>query len=495
MIQLPYAVRSRLQAARLTPALLDLIQQECDQRGYLLHPTAIEGHGGFGIVFQGEGVDGEKKAIKVSVSRPGMEALFKEMCDEEGRKACELSGIPHIAAGETYWFSELAPLFFLVSQYVEGSNLKTYQERVPGPIAEARLRAWATQLAEALSAMHQRGLVHRDVKPENILLERATDQVFLTDLGVAKYMQEGTLEALRTTGTHPYAPLEQILGSATPKSDQYALGIVLFEVAAGVGALPPVAVPRRGYPVARPKRLDPQRSNPTLSADVAAVIERLAALKPGDRYPSMQAAHEVLLRLRTPPARQQTEPMREPSTAPLRRAPAQVVVPASAPARPAASAAQPAFAWRPLWQLRRLLFGGPIQRGGPALSPGGVVWLMILYLLWGFTTCLGVASGWAAPSGQHLDGFWVLIGALALVLWRSARTWNLCAVTRRGSLRDAERRGWTLLCLAWLLASSPGLVAFWLGFPAPIWTPAWLECIGCWAMWLVCYLSLEVWLN
>src|SRR5262249_47984354 len=152
-----------LQDARLTPALVDLIQQECDQRGYLLHPTAIEGSGGFGVVFQGEDVSGEKEGIKGSVPRPGLEAVFEEMWDEEGRKACALAGIPHIAAGETYWFSDLAPLFFLVSRFVQGSDLKVYQKRVPGPIAEERLRAWALQLAEALAAMHQRGLVHRDV--------------------------------------------------------------------------------------------------------------------------------------------------------------------------------------------------------------------------------------------------------------------------------------------------------------------------------------------
>src|SRR5579871_90359 len=485
MISLPYAVRSRLQEARLTPALVDLIQQECDQRGYLLHPTAIEGSGGFGIVFQGEDVSGEKKAIKVSVPRPGMEALFEEMCDEEGRKACELSGIPHIAAGEMYWFSDLAPLFILVSRFIQGSDLKAYQKRFPGVVAEERLRAWALQLLEALAAMHQRGLVHRDVKLENILLERATDQVYLTDLGVAKYQQEGTLEALRSTGTHPYAPLEQILGSATPKSDQYALGIVLFELATGVGARPPTPAPRHGYPVARPAHLEPQRYHKALSKDFASFIECLAALKPADRFPSMQAAHEAVARLRRVPARHPTEPMREPTTALLKNT---APVRASAPARPA-------FAWRPFWHLRLALVGGSIQQGGPALSPGGVVWLMLLYLLWLLATGWGVACTWMAISGHSLDAIWLLAGAAGILLWRIARTWNVRGLSRRGSLSDAQRRGWTLLCLTWLLVASPGVVEFWLGSPAPIWTPAWLECLGCWAVWLDLYVCLEVWLN
>src|ERR1051326_5813419 len=112
MISLSFDVRHKLAAAHLAEHLA-LIQEECDQHGYLIHLTAILGTGGFGTVFLAD-LAGEAVAIKVSVPRPGMEAAFVPMCEEEGRKACALADIPHIAAGIEYWFSSAAPLFFLV---------------------------------------------------------------------------------------------------------------------------------------------------------------------------------------------------------------------------------------------------------------------------------------------------------------------------------------------------------------------------------------------
>lgn len=415
-----------------------------------------------------------------------MEKVFELMCEEEGRKACGLAGLPHIAAGLEYWFSRQAPLFFLATRYVHGCDLRAYLKRVPGAIAEGRLRAWATQLTEALAAMHERGLVHRDIKPENLLLEQASEQLYIADLGIAKYMQAGTLESLRTMGTHPYAPLEQILGSAIPKSDQYALGVVLFELATGVSALPPVAAPQWGFPVARPALLEPLRYNPVLSVDFAALIERLAAIKPGDRYPSMQAAHKALLRLRRVPPRPRTEPMLEPPTAPLK---------SSAPVVSAPGPARPAFAWRPFWQLSQAVLGGPIQLGGPALSPGGVVWLMSLYVLWLLASGWNIASIWMAISGHGLDQIWWLSGALAVVLWRVARTWNVRGIERRGSLSVSRRRGLALWCLGGLVAAATGYVALWSGNLVPLWTTAWLESLCGWLLWLAAYISLEIWLN
>src|SRR5579871_833898 len=402
MIRLPMEVHVKLASAHLMD-YLPLIQDECAARGYLLHLTAILGSGGFGTVFLAEKA-GRTVALKVSVPRPDMEALFAAMCAEEGRKSCLLGKIPQVAAGEAYWFSHRAPLFFLVSRYIHGVNLNLYQRRTGGPLDEDRLLRWALDLTEGLAAMHQMGVVHRDLKPENVLLEEATDRVYITDLGIAKYAREGTLEELRSTGTHPYAPLEQILGHSSPKSDQYALGIVLFELATGTHALPPVPAPKFRYPVARPARLAPRQHNAALSSGFAAIIERLAALKPADRFPSMQAAH---VQLRTLQAANQRGTKLHPMEA-VRQAGTRGACAAPPPTAAArqmdAAAARPArlaFAWRPHQHLIHLFIGRPITQRGPHQGLGEIAGLMVLYYAWLVATGLCAGFTWWAISGEQ----------------------------------------------------------------------------------------------
>jgi hypothetical protein len=479
MMQLPFAVRSRLQAAHLTPALIALIQEECDQHGYLLHPTAILGTGGFGTVFLAEDAAGETVAIKVSVPRPGMEALFVPMGEEEGRKACQLTDVPEIAAGIAWWFASQAPVFFLVSRYVHGENLQTYRTRHPGRIPEARLCAWTRQLMQGLLAMHQRGLVHRDVKPENILWERATDRVYLTDLGIAKYSTQGTLEALRSTGTYPYAPLEQMLGHATAKSDQYALGIVLFELATGTRALPPRPAPRFGYPLARPKRLLPRQDAPALSDGCAALIERLAALASADRFPSMRAALAALERLGMEQAR--TRPLRLPSLQPE-------ATTTSAPARPR-------FVWQPHRHLAHLVTGRPLVQSGPAFSRAGTTGLLLLYLAWLAVGQLTGLTLWQALTGQAVNPLWGQVGLLAGLLWRMARTWHVPALHRRGSLTSGQRRGLLAAVLGALVVVAGYGIALELGAPALLLPASWLSCFCAGGAWLLVYGCIEVGVN
>src|ERR1051326_2572996 len=259
MIRLPIEVQTKLADAQLEP-YLETILDECRAHGYLLHPTAILGSGTFGTVFLAER-EGETIAMKVSIPLPGLEGSFATMCEEEGRKACALAHIPQVVAGRAYWLASAAPLFFLATRYIHGMNLSTYLERTPGVLAEARLRKWALQLTQGLAAVHQAGVVHRDLKPENLLLEVASDNLYIADLGIAKYARSGTLLDLRSTGTHPYAPREQIRGRTSPKSDQYALGIVLFELATRTAAAPSVPAPRFGYPAARQALLAPRHHN------------------------------------------------------------------------------------------------------------------------------------------------------------------------------------------------------------------------------------------
>jgi serine/threonine-protein kinase len=177
-------------------------------------------------------------------------------------------------------------VLFMAMRLVDGGDLATVL-RDDGPRDAAEALRITDSVASALDAAHARGLVHRDVKPANVLIDRgAGGHVYLTDFGIARSAQEGTISSHGDVlGTAGYAAPEQIMGGQTGQAaDVYGLGALLFAMLTGsaphardtVGAAlaaalaePPPGVP--GYPV-----LDP-------------VIARALARDPAARFPSAAA--------------------------------------------------------------------------------------------------------------------------------------------------------------------------------------------------------------
>jgi serine/threonine-protein kinase len=175
---------------------------------------------------------------------------------------------------------------YLVMEYVEGEPLSRTLDRL-GRLAPATAMELVGQAADALQAAHDRGIVHRDVKPGNLLM-RTDGTVALTDFGIA-LAQEGT--ALTTAGailgTPSYLAPEQVLGEpATARSDVYALGVVAYECLTGrrpfTGENPFAIAMRR-------VREAPPPLGPDIPAPVAAVVQRALAVDPAHRWPT--AAH------------------------------------------------------------------------------------------------------------------------------------------------------------------------------------------------------------
>jgi serine/threonine protein kinase len=241
------------------------------------------GSGGTSVVYRAEHVRlGRRAALKLLTPAVG-HADFRDRFLRESQLAASLdhpSIVPVYDAGET------DDLLYIAMACIEGSDLKTLlaEERRLPPRRALRI---AGQIASALDAAHSRGLVHRDVKPANILVG-ADDRAFLSDFGVVKELaSNGTTRTGSFIGTIEYSPPEQIEGGdVDARSDVYSLACVLYECLTGT---PPfhraseVAVLNAHLHDPPPKLT---KAVPELPAALDQVLAKALSKSPLDRYGS-----------------------------------------------------------------------------------------------------------------------------------------------------------------------------------------------------------------
>ena len=191
------------------------------------------GHGGMGVVYRATDVKLQRPvALKLIVPELAEDARFRKRFLDESRLAASLD---HASVVPIYEAGEQDGQLFLAMRYVEGSDLRTLLRR-DGPLALERTLALLGQIASALDAAHRSGLVHRDVKPANILVDD-DDHAYLTDFGVSKQLGGVTTDTGRLVGSLDYLAPEQIAGERVDsRSDQYALACVLYECLTGTPA-------------------------------------------------------------------------------------------------------------------------------------------------------------------------------------------------------------------------------------------------------------------
>jgi hypothetical protein len=225
---------------------------------------------------------GRDVALKVLRKQYAGDDEFAERFKREAMSAASLSH-PNIVQvydrGET---EEGAS--YIAMEYVPGGTLKERISR-EGPLEAADAAGLGAQVAEALGAAHDRGMVHRDIKPQNVLLA-ARGGAKVADFGIARAGSSATISRTGSVmGTAGYMSPEQALGKpATPKSDLYSLGVVLYE--ALTGELPytadnPIAVSMKH--VNEPLR-PPVELNPRIPKGMNALVRKLLAKDPEDRY-------------------------------------------------------------------------------------------------------------------------------------------------------------------------------------------------------------------
>jgi serine/threonine-protein kinase len=227
--------------------------------------------GGMGVVYRAThlGLD-RQVALKVIARELAGDASFRERFLRESRLAARLD---HPAVVPVYDSREVDGELIVAMRLVEGGDLRGLIER-EGPLPPARATALLGQVAEALDAAHAAGIVHRDVKPHNILVEG--ERAYLSDFGLAKAIDESAASAASAAsvvGTVAYMSPEQWQGQAVgAPADIYSLGCVLYEAVTGV------------VPYARAEA-DPA-TTPRLPAGLEQAIERATAPRADDRFPT-----------------------------------------------------------------------------------------------------------------------------------------------------------------------------------------------------------------
>ncbi|MET0416320.1 MAG: protein kinase, partial [Actinoplanes sp.] len=230
---------------------------------------------------------GRTVAVKILLPALLDEPGFAERFRGEART---MATINHPGVVDVYDYGSDQQLAFLVMEYVEGDALSRTLSRV-GRLTPARTMALVAQAADALQAAHENGIVHRDVKPGNLLV-RPNGTLVLTDFGIARSALVGQLTVAGSVlGTASYISPEQASGAvATAASDVYALGVVAYQCLSGHrpfdGATPIEIAMKHVRDTPRPLPSD-------IPPPVRAIVDRALAKDPAARWPSASAMAAV----------------------------------------------------------------------------------------------------------------------------------------------------------------------------------------------------------
>jgi predicted Ser/Thr protein kinase len=256
--------------------------------GYRIERVA--GRGGMGVVYRAQQQRPSRVvALKVIGAQLAQDATFRARFELEANIA---ASIEHPNVLPIYEFGEKDGLLFLTMRWVEGKDMRDLlvEEGALEPIRAARI---IEQVADALDAAHASGLVHRDVKPGNILLvERGgREHAFLTDFGLTKRTSadagQSLTEAGSWVGTLDYVAPEQIQGQhIDARTDVYALGCVLFQALSGRVPFERDSDISKIYAHITEQPPDLVEVAPGVSPALAGVVKRAMAKDPDDRYPS-----------------------------------------------------------------------------------------------------------------------------------------------------------------------------------------------------------------
>jgi len=253
----------------------------------------IIGSGGMGTVFKGYDAELNRPvAVKVLGPHLSHKGPAKQRFAREARAA---AAVVHEHVVGIYDVQTSGSNPFIVMQYIHGDSLQTRIDR-DGPLQAAEVLRIGMQAAAGLAAAHEQGVIHRDVKPGNILLEKGLDRALLTDFGLARTIDEASLTSSGiVAGTPHYMSPEQSGAEAVDfRTDLFSLGSVLYFMATGH---PPFRAERTMGVLNRichhPHR-PVWQVNPAIPDSLAVIIDRLLEKKPAHRYSSALEAKSAL---------------------------------------------------------------------------------------------------------------------------------------------------------------------------------------------------------
>ena len=252
---------------------------------------ALLGQGGMGRVYKAYDKDLDR-TVAIKVVRDG--AIGETDALKRFKQELVLaSKISHKNILRIHDMGDVGGLRFISMAYVEGQDLQHIIRDNPKMPLE-RIFNFSRQIAEALAAAHAEGVVHRDLKPQNLLVDK-NDQIFVCDFGLAKSFEEGAIGMTRTgafLGTPRYMSPEQVEGKpADGRADLYAFGLILYEMVIGDVPFTGESTLKVMYQRIQEKPKSPKILRPDLPNWLVKIIMRCLERDPNDRY---QNAYEIL---------------------------------------------------------------------------------------------------------------------------------------------------------------------------------------------------------
>ena len=389
--------------------------------GYRIEEVA--GRGGMGVVYRATQLSLDRPvALKAIAPELAGDVMFRERFKRESRIA---ASIEHPNVIPVYEAGEGEGLLYLTMRYVEGTDLRAVIE-AHGSLEPARAARLVAQVAAALAAAHRRELMHRDVKPANVLIDRdgEREHAYLTDFGIARHVTatSGLTQTGSVIGTLDYlAPERMIDGGGDARADVYALGCVLFQVLTGAVPYPRDNEVAKMYAHLNAPVPDARELDETVPDVLAELAMRAMAKEPDDRIDSAAELAERLLDAAEP--RAGAAPASLPAAPPIPEAPPTIAAATGpAPTEPAATeagvtepaptepdATEPAAGPTATTGIEgRSSEGGGRRRPGLAVAAvvGGAlaVTAVVVVLLSGGSDGGGERKAGAQPSAQESSG-------------------------------------------------------------------------------------------
>ncbi|AFJ34264.1 serine/threonine-protein kinase PknH/PknJ [Mycobacterium sp. MOTT36Y] len=372
------------------------------------HLKRLLGRGGMGEVYEAEHTVKEwTVAVKLLSESFSRDPVFRERMKREARTAGRLQE-PQVVPVHDY--GEIDGQIFLEMRLVEGTDLDSVLKRF-GPLTPPRAVAVITQIASALDAAHAAGVMHRDVKPQNILVT-ADDFAYLVDFGIASATTDEKLTQLGTAvGTWKYMAPERFSDAeVTYRADIYALACVLFECLTGA---PPYRADSAGMLVSA-HMMDPipapSQRRPDIPKAFDAVIARGMAKRPEDRYASAGdlalAAKQAL-----------SHPDQDRAATILRRS-QEAALPTAVNPDPRLSTAPPPRPYQPAFNT-------------PPPSPSAAPYYQGASANWGGPPPqFANATPWGQPPPRPRRNVWLIVAAVAVVFVLLGSGLGIWLVTR-----------------------------------------------------------------
>jgi hypothetical protein len=415
--------------------------QGADELGRLgpYRVLSVLGAGGMGVVYKAHDPALDRlAAVKAMLPGLGSSPPARERFLREARAA---AAVQHEHVVTIYQVGEDRGAPFLAMEFLQGESLEDRLRRC-GPLPAADVLRIGREAAEGLHAAHERGLIHRDVKPANIWLEGCKGRVKILDFGLARVAaqethltQEGVI-----MGTPAYMAPEQVRGEAVDRRcDLFSLGVVLYQMCTGKPPFHGPDVPALLLAVAFDRAEPPCEVRPGIPDALSALVMRLLCKDPADRPASAEAVAAAL-----------AEMERHPSTLPVPVPPHDAQAPAPVKRGRAGPAAGVAVALA-LGAAAGLVLAfwprvGKTDPAAVAPEPGG--------LPPGFVPLFNGKdlSGWSVAQGRRKD-------------WRAGGGVLACAASQPGWLKSERQYGDFVLRLSWRLLTPDGNSGVYLRVP------------------------------